>query len=365
MTAAPIDNQPVKLDSLVRAGRWLLDSGIQAPNGGVARFYRADLGRNRAISTEITGYTANALMYLHSVTGDPVYLDRARHTARFLASDAWDPAAGNFPFEHGAGAESRLYFFDCGIIVRGLLAVWRETHDEFLLARAVDCGRAMIRDFDTGSEIHPILTLPDKTPVARDSGWSRNPGCYQLKSALAWRDLAAITGESACAGAFKRAFDRHRERSLSGYGDYLPGTSESERVMDRLHPFCYFLESLLPDLDDERCALALADGIARVSRYLREISPEFARSDVYAQLLRVRLWAAGTLPLDTDAAQQEAEVLETFQMCSDDPRIDGGFAFGIRRGEAIPHINPVSTAFAIQALHMWHARVLPPVSSLI
>ena len=72
---------PVNLESLERAGGWFLESGIQEPNGGVARFYRADLGRNRAISTEITGYAASALMYLHSATGDPAYLARARHTA--------------------------------------------------------------------------------------------------------------------------------------------------------------------------------------------------------------------------------------------------------------------------------------------
>jgi len=361
MHAAPLDEQQVKLDTLLRAGRWFLQSGIQAPGGGVARFYRADLGCNRAVSTEITGYTVNALMFLHSVTGDAVFFDRARGAARFLVQDAWDPAAENFPFELGPGAKSMLYFFDCGIIVRGLLAVWRETREEFLLARAVDCGRAMIRDFDTGSEIRPILTLPEKAPVDRDWRWSCNPGCYQLKSAMAWRDLAAVTGER----EFSDAFNRQLERSLAGYADFLPGASNSERVMDRLHPFCYFLESLLPYLNDERCALALADGIARVSRYLREISPVFARADVYAQLLRVRLWARGTVPLDADAAKQEAEALARFQMRSDDPRIDGGFSFGTQRGEPIPHINPVSTAFAIQALHMWHAGALPPLNALI
>src|ERR1035441_4961075 len=342
MKAAPLDSQPVKLEPVVRAGRWFLDSGIQEPNGGVARFYRAALPISRAVSTEITGYTTSALMYLHSVTGEPAYLDRARHTAGFLARDAWDTAARNFPFEHGAGAEPMLYFFDCGIPVRGLLAVWQETRDELLLGRAAECGRAMIRDFDTGREIHPILTLPGKTPIARDWRWSRNPGCYQLKSALAWRDLAALTGES----EFARAFERHLERSLADYGDFLPGNPKSERVMDRLHAFCYFLESLLSHVDDERCALALADGIARVSLYLREISPVFARSDVYAQLLRVRLWSSGTLPLDTAAAKQEAQALERFQMRSGDRRIDGGFTFGTHQGETIRHINPVSTAFA-------------------
>ncbi len=352
-------------ETLARAGGWFLTSGIQEPNGGVARFYRADLGCNRAISTEITGYTASALAYLHSVTGDDAYLDRARRTAHFLARDAWDAEADNFPFEYGEGAESMLYFFDCGIIVRGLLAVWRERReqgllDRVLLERAVDCGRAMIRDFDTRTGIHPILTLPDKTPIARDWRWSRNPGCYQLKSALAWRELAEITGES----DFDRAFSRHLERSLADYSDFLPGDSQPERVMDRLHAFSYFLESLVFYMEDERCVFALADGIAQVGRHLREIAPVFARADVYAQLLRVRLWASGTLPLDRDAAQEEAEALMRFQVRSDDPRVDGGFAFGARQGEMIPHINPVSTAFALQALHMWHTRRAAPAGDI-
>ena len=361
MKAAPTDNTSLITETMARAGRWFLASGIQEPNGGVARFYRADLGANRAISTEITGYTTSTLMYLYAVTGQDDYFDRARRAARFLGRQAWDADADNIPFEYGPGAESMLYFFDCGIIVRGLLAVWRETREPWLLDRAVDCGRAMIRDFDAGKEIHPILSLPDKKPVERDYRWSRNPGCYQLKSALAWRDLGAITGES----EFDRAFSRHLERSLAGYSSFLPGSDQPERVMDRLHAFSYFLESILSCIDDERCAFALADGIAQVGRYLREISPRFARSDVHAQLLRVRLWAAGTLPLDLEAAQEEASALARFQVRSEDPRIDGGFSFGTRQGEIIPHINPVSTAFAVQALHMWHSRTLPPLESLI
>jgi hypothetical protein len=219
----------------------------------------------------------------------------------------------------------------------------------------------MIRDFERGKEIHPILTLPDKQPVERDWRWSRSCGCYQLKSALAWRDLGAITGDA----EFDLAFSRHLERSLLDYGSFLPGNPQPERVMDRLHAFSYFLEALLSCEDDERCAFALADGIAQVGRHLREISPVFSRSDVHAQLLRVRLWASPTVPLDLDAAREEAQALAKFQLSSEDPNIDGAFTFGTRNGEVIPHINPVSTAFALQALHMWHTRVLPPLESLV
>jgi len=366
MKTADLETSSSIAGTLARAGEWLLNSGIQENNGGVARFYRADLGRNLAISTEITGYSTSALAYLYSSTGHVNYLDRAVRTARFLARDAWDEAIGNFPFEYGPGAESMLYFFDCGIIVRGLLCMWKLTGDEALLDRSVACGRAMIRDFDAGTEIHPILTLPDKKPLARDWRWSRNPGCYQLKSALAWRELAAITGDR----EFAEAFDRHLERSLKDYRSFLPGNENPERVMDRLHAFSYFLEALLScagaeDPNRERSALALADGIALVARYLREIARIFIRSDVYAQLLRVRVWASEILPIDEEAAAEEAQALATFQMASDDPRVDGGFAFGRLRGEIIPHVNPVSTAFALQALHLWSTRKQPPLSALI
>jgi hypothetical protein len=38
---------------------------------------------------------------------------------------------------------------------------------------------------------------------------------------------------------------------------------------------------------------------------------------------------------------------------SDDPRIDGGFYFGRKAGAWLPHVNPVSTAFAAQALALF------------
>jgi len=79
------------------------------------------------------------------------------------------------------------------------------------------------------------------------------------------------------------------------------------------------------------------------------------RSDVYAQLLRIRLFADwnGAAPLDRQAAEKEAETLAGFQAASADPRIDGGFYFGRRGAEWLPYINPVSTAFAMQALALW------------
>ena len=95
-----------------------------------------------------------------------------------------------------------------------------------------------------------------------------------------------------------------------------------------------------------------------MSGYLREIAPVFVRSDVYAQLLRLRLYAANLfgLPLQEREASEEAAWIKTFQCESSDARMNGGFYFGRKGQTMLPFVNPVSTAFCLQALDMWHER---------
>jgi hypothetical protein len=345
--------------SFSRAGQWFLRSGIQESNGGVARYYRADLDRNQAVSTEITGYAVSALLYLHAATGDDEYRNQALSAARFLCRDAWDGHA--LPFEVEAHPDSRFaYFFDCGIVVRGLLAAWRASGEVEFLQVATALGRAMARDFRASDgEYHPILKLPEKQPVERDPvRWSRAPGCYQLKSAMAWLELREATGET----CFGTLYDRALENSLRGYGSFLPGHPDRLKVVDRLHAFLYFLEGLLPRLHDKQCATALCRGISIVAQHLNQMAPEFERSDVYAQLLRIRLYAdwAGVAPLDREAANQEASALAEFQIGSGPSRVAGGFYFGRQGGQWLPYINPVSAAFALQALALWDQHQFRP-----
>ncbi len=343
--------------SLARAGKWLLDSGIQESCGGVARFYRSETGKNKPISTEITGYSASALIYLFHVTGDEEYLDRARDTASFLINVAWNEELRTFPFEHpspSAESEHRAYLFDCGIIIRGLLAVWRQTGDEKLLSVARRAAQSMITDFRTGAEYHPILKLPAKEPLARTEQWSRAPGCYQLKAALAWWDLADATGDEGLRDAYLDMLNN----ALVTHAGYLPGTTDAHmtdvyQTMDRLHPYLYFLEGMLPVLDRAECAKVYFEGIHSVSRILRQIAPLFARSDVYGQLLRARIYGAATIGINAEAAEDELRELAGFQAESNDRRIDGGFFFGRRDGAMSPHVNPVSTVFGLQAIAMW------------
>ena len=311
----------------------------------MARYYRTDLRRNHPVSTEITGYALSALLHINE-------MDCALAAARFLCRRAWN--GQSMPFETEASPEGQFtYFFDCGIIVRGLLAAWRATREQEFLDVAAPLGESMAADFASRQgDYHPILKLPEKQPLERDAlRWSRSPGCYQLKSAMAWEELYEVTGNP----RFRELYEQMLVDALRGYAAFLPGHSDPLKVVDRLHAFLYFLEGLLPRVDDRRCAAALCDGIRRVDGHLAATAPAFERSDVYAQLLRIRIFAhwAGVAPLDLPAARQEAAALAGFQAASTDPHIDGGFYFGRAAGAWLPYVNPVSTAFSLQALALW------------
>ncbi len=339
------------------AGEWFLRSGIQEAFGGVARYYRPDLDGNALVSTEITGYATSALVFLHNVTGDSECLEAALRAGVFLARDAWNSALRAMPFEYssnGHAPEPLAYFFDTGIIVRALLALWRNSHDVEFLDAAQRCAESMARDFAAGSEFHPVLELPSKRPVTRDPRWSRSPGCYQLKAALAWCELAEETGRA----DFRALYDQELRRALRGHDAFPSGEGEGARTMDRLHAYSYFLEGLLPRATERACAAALREGIARTAALLAGVAPVFERSDVYAQLLRVRIFAdaLGVVPLDWGAAEGEAAAIAKFQCCESDRRTGGGYYFGQKAGQYLPYINPVSTAFCAQALEFWRQR---------
>ena len=337
-----------------RAGAWFLQSGIVDEQGGVARYYNLDAGRNALVSTEITGYTISTLAFLYSSTGRTEFLDNAIRCGRFLCRKAWDSRLRIFPFEYpsqGKAPEPLGYFFDSGIICRALLSLWRVTGDPEFLDIATQCASGMAIHFaPRDGDVPPVVRLPELEPLPYEKRWSREPGCYQLKAALAWLEA----GEAAADDSYCQHYERLLERSLQTHRDFLPGSDERSKVMDRLHAYCYFLEALLPRVERPDVQAALEEGIDRVSFFLRDISPEFARSDVYAQLLRVRLFAASAgIPLDETAAAEEAACLESFQFESADRRLDGAFCFGRKQGEWMPFANPVSTGFACQALALY------------
>jgi hypothetical protein len=335
-----------------QVGEWSLRSGIQEVSGGVARYHYSDRRQNAAVSTEITGYFASSLISLYKAQPDQRYLDAALKAAGFLVK-SWDEQCSAMPFECPESGQRYSYFFDVGIIARGLLAAWRETGVPEFQTIARKRGDSLAADFvDARGDYAPIIELPTKKALTYEPGrWSRSPGCYQLKLALAWVELWDATQDD----RYLNLYHDFLARAMKDDPDFLPGVSDDNLVMDRLHAYSYFLEGLLPSAHLPECAKALAAGIARATGYARRIAPQFLRSDVLAQVLRARMYASqfGVLSLDEEAAETEVALLQEFQSQDPDPTLKGGFWFGRKGDVMLPFMNPVSTAFAEQALRMW------------
>ena len=326
------------------AGRWFLHSGIQEASGGVARYYRSDLGQNARVSTEITGYAVSTLLFLYQRTGDSAYLEAALRAARFLTRVAWDREAWHVSVRAAGEGPASLTSSIAASSCADCCLRWRVTEDtEF--ARCGHCGRPR----DAGRlPIGPWASIRfsrcrEKQPLAWEPRWSASPGCYQLKSAMAWHELFEVTGEHEFCSGYESAL----QAALENDSAFLATEPDPLRIMDRLHAYAYFLEGLLPVLDRPECAVAFRNGVHRASLLLREIATVFARSDVYAQLLRVRLVgrALGVLALDEAEAAYEAEQAASFQI----PRSTGR-RIPLRpqaRRSDMPFVNPVSTAFCV------------------
>lgn len=323
-----------------RAGAWLLESGIQDPSGGVSRYRLTDTAQNLPLSTEITGYAVSAHCYLFEQCCDERYLDAGRHAAKFLIETAWDPSLLSMPFELSE-TQRFSYFFDCGIIARALLYLYRLDPVERYLAAAHAVGIAMERDFRSlSAAFHPIIKLPCKSPVPYEFWWSRMPGAFQLKAALAWHELGIETGDS----RFHRLYDEVLAFSLGHYRETLDIETDKLKKMDRLHSWAYFLEGLQPVADREDVARVLRDALTEGETLREALAPKFLRSDVCAQLLRVKLLMGGT------PSPGEVERIEALQYDAGERSVAGGFAFARRDSALTPHVNPVSTVFCLQAL---------------
>lgn len=331
--------RPALLIPQARAARWLLESGIQTESGGFSRYRQTDLRRNLPVSTEITGYAISCLCHLFEESGEEKFIHAARRAADFLCLTAWDCESNSMPFELGASGRYS-YFFDCGIIARSLLWLYRLTNEHLYRSTARKIGIAMERDFSSLTAFHPIVLLPCKSPAPHEIWWSKMPGAFQLKAALAWRDLGEEFGDT----HFLNLYERMLSFALEHYPEMLDNEVDEVKKMDRLHAWAYFLEGLQPVNDRTAIQFLLRSALAHGEALRESLAPQFLRSDVCAQLLRIKL-LAGAKPFEGELAR-----IEGFQYSSEDPTLNGGFAFGSRNGVLTPHVNPVSTVFCLQAL---------------
>jgi hypothetical protein len=359
---------------------WLRCSGIQArPDqampGAVAAWYDPDAANYPYYYPEITGYAATTHIWLARRAGAGAEtIPCARAAADWLVGTVFQPESDLYPYKYdcATGAFAPLaYTFDLGMILNGLVNVYRETgapiYREYAARTATKLTRDLVR---ADGSLEPYRSLRGAQPSAAESlKWSRQSGPYLVKCVLGLLNLAQVqpaagwdeTAGRICAWALRFQQDN---------GCFVVNpVSQSAHA----HPLCYTGEGLLvAGLALDRPAyLEAAAGIVRwllrhqlpqggVPRIFRggqvAVVPE--RTDALAQTIRLGILCIELGLLDPAVylppIERAVERLLTFQVHSDDPRQCGGFRFGFQSdGSRAAHVNAWCTMFAIQALSLF------------
>lgn len=335
--------------------RWLTRSGIQDESGGLARCYRAPENKYESISTAATGFFISGLLRCgeYSPESPP---KQAMAAGRMLIEKAYDMESELFLSDLDS-AESNprkwAYFFDCLIAIQGLIDLWKVTKNSAYIKCAENCGIGIKRNLSRmDGSFFPVHDIARDMPYEADEPWSLQAAVYHLKAMPIFLELTEATGLY----EFKAMGEDLLKWTMKRYESFLEPDSDSERMMSRLHGYCYFLEGLLPEAGmDPESSRALQYGLLEIENISQEIGHEYYRCDVIAQLLRLRLYAdrLGVMELDFQQAENEASAIEELQVHSTDPKIDGGFAFALKASKPVQHYNPVTAVLAIQALQMW------------
>ena len=187
------------MDSCIHsAWSWLSRSGIQNESGGVARFYSADVQEYRDISTQSTAFFISTFLRLgdHSQDFAP---QEALRAGGFLLDRAFHRSKELFAHEvcgEDSSPSARAYFFDCSIIIRSLVDLWRATEEASLPRVRRTLWSSPCKTLCRGWTAHSSrsMILRGISPSTTERRGRPEAEVYQLKASLALQELTDATG---------------------------------------------------------------------------------------------------------------------------------------------------------------------------
>lgn len=345
---------------------WLRSSGIQNPSGGYHSWFDQTTGEYPFLYSEVTGYQVTLAAW-RAARGDGGALEEGGRAVAWLAS-AVQPTPGAFrclePLSESAktmAKADRLYTFDAGIILQGLVAHHVATGDRLALETALATGEWLLEHVDEAGNFTPWPTFGSSGGWQEaPADWSTRPGVHHAKIGIGLAALGDLTGD-------RRYTDAAVASCLAALELQDPtGRFVTNPVTDstNIHPHSYAAEALwavgsATGRDDFIAASALA------TRWALEVTDEAGfpprrwtpgepavrhpRVDGVAQVLR--LASLHSLASSPEAQRVKANLLTHQVLASEEPRVHGGFSFGASSwGAPLPHVNVWVTAFAVQAL---------------
>lgn len=352
---------------------WLLYSGIRIKNGpkkgAVYGWKYLNTPSYPFIYTEITGYAITTLLYIYSELGESKAREAAKDSANWLLqnmhrSSSYLLSAGEITtdtFKEKGDLSNLLYAFDNGMVMIGLLNLYKVTKDPRLLTYVENMAKTLIERFFDGSKLIAVLGSINKEDGTK---WSTIAGAYHCKLSLALLDLSILTNNdfysrisnSLC--NFAKKLQKHDGRII---------TNPNLEYVTHLHPHLYACEGLvysgIRQHDDSHMTAGLKgitwamnqviSSTGGLPRHTGKNSSE--QSDCIAQLLRLLILCRSQIEekpsyIVSDVIQKLHSRLLDFYIAQGE---DQG---GIRYHLSLDTACSWCTMFTMQALQLWNKR---------
>jgi len=360
---------------------WLKNSGIQnlknsKLRGSVNAWYDPNRKKYSFVYSEINGYFMTTMVFLYKRTGDSQYLEKGLKAAKWLIFNAQEKNGGfrclflidkNSRHSH---KQNQMYTFDNGIILNGLVSLYKETKKDFLLKSAKRCANWII-DYCINKKdylVKPVYEINENKFFESDKEWSTTSGSYHSKISIGLANLySVIKNKNYINTAIKICNSSLRFQEKNGrFVSFLlkRGTNA--------HPHCYSAEGLwvLGTFLKKKLYLSAAkkatywilskqNQSGRIPRLFLINSLNFnERIDSVAQIIRLILLNQKPKKLTKttkDKMKKLIKILLSYQNIKEkNLKERGAFKWGkYSNGKIANHSNSWVTFFAIQALYFY------------
>lgn len=367
-------------NNIICALNWLKNSGIQNNDkknhkfyGSVNAWFDVNLNKYSFVYSEINGYFLTLMSYLYQETKNPVFLDKGIKSANWLIKNALQKNGGykclfliDKSSKH-AYKKNLIYAFDNGIIINGLVNLYKITKKKYLLKAAEKCANWIITDcLKSNGGLRPVYEIDEKKFFESDKDWSTISGSYHSKVAIGLANLHSVTKKKKYLNnAIKITDYCLKFQNSSGRFISFPNKGGTNA-----HPHCYSAEGLWvmgvylskkKYIDSSRKALEWLlknqNSKGFIPRLYKDNKPIYhERIDAIAQTLRLIYFCGNfnfiKIKKKKKKIFQLLKILLKNQMLKNKKiKINGGFVWGkLSNGEKKIHPNSWVTFFALQAL---------------
>jgi len=361
----------IYLDQIIdMAKNWLLNSDVQQKEGehlgAFNSWYDDELGGFAFAYPEITGYGITLLTYLYNLEKEEIYLQKAKIAANWILDKVIDSDGGCFScfpyFEKYNKNKGVKYLFDSGIILNGIVNLYRETNDERYLNAASSIANWILNMQNQDGSFIPFVDKDGKPKHNLDT-WSTQSGSYLAKVCIGLLNLYDITNNDKIKNTVIKCLNyslKYKEK------DYRFRTYQNFNSSN-FHPHNYSSEAFFTSGQflNNKTFLEIA---SKASEYLlRNLGPNWEvprhfmnnkfnyneRSDIIAQTLRMALLSKniGQLNIDREINTVYNRLIK-YQVTSGEHR--GAFIFGTKNdGQLANNPNSWCTMFALQSLILY------------